>query len=742
MVVPLQVVIGATSYDEGADGATPDMVAEALQDVHAGAARRGRRRRRCSDVYEAAAEDGAEEIVSVHLSGEMSGTFESAQLAARDAPVPVLAVDTRQVGFATGFAALAAAAVAAMPGARAEEAAEAALARAEAATSLFYVDTLEYLRRGGRIGAAAALLGGALAVKPLLQIDDGRVAPLEKVRTRLAGAGPAGGARGRGRRGRGRSTSRVAHLASPDRAEQLAAKLADAARATWRSRGAVRRARRGARRPRRAGHGRGRAWRRRSTDPRGSSTGRSPGRSGAGRGCVPSVAACVLEAPPDAGCRLATAGAAERRAGGGAARRAGAGAVRPAHAHPPSAAPLRSRSRRRLPSPGRRRSRCPGGTRRGGPAGRPAACSRGRVALGPGQLAVVAVVVALALAATAWWVLRGGGRVELPRAGRRSGRRRGRAAGAPSVAGPSVRSVGRARRPRWSSTWPARCAARASWCSSPVPGWSTPLEAAGGARRGVDLAGLNLARLLVDGEQIVVGVPPPPGPAAVRGGLAGPGPGALVNLNTATPAELEALPGVGPVTAAGDPGLAHRATAASRVRRRAARGLRHRRRDPGRPRPAGDGVRVTRAARRRAPPRPADAGRRRRRLGWRPAGVAGAAAGDRWGSRSLGAARPARRGRRTTATRAGGGIAARRGGLAGRGGRGRRHRAAAGRRAWPPVRWPRWRRAGSAVQAELVVTSDPRPVDRPVRRPGDAARPRCGCSTRAGAGWRPGRRCW
>ena len=48
---------------------------------------------------------------------------------------------------------------------------------------LFYVDTLEHLRRGGRIGAAAALVGTALAVKPLLHVVDGRIAPLEKVRT-------------------------------------------------------------------------------------------------------------------------------------------------------------------------------------------------------------------------------------------------------------------------------------------------------------------------------------------------------------------------------------------------------------------------------------------------------------------------------------------------------------------------------------------------------------------------------
>ena len=74
------------------------------------------------------------------------------------------------------------------------------------------------------------------------------------------------------------------------------------------------------------------------------------------------------------------------------------------------------------------------------------------------------------------------------------------------------------------------------------------LDAAGGARRGVDLTSLNLARPLVDGEQILVGVAVPTG---VAGTLGTPGEtGALVNINTADPLTLESLPGVGPVTAA------------------------------------------------------------------------------------------------------------------------------------------------------------------------------------------------
>ena len=224
VVVPLQVVIGAEVFDEGSEGATPATVAEALREFRPVSTSRPAPAAML-EVYEAAAADGAEAVVSIHLSGEMSGTFESAQLAAREASIPVIAVDGRQVGVATGYAVLAAADVLAAGGS-AEEAAAAARERAAASASLFYVDTLEYLRRGGRIGAAAALFGGALAVKPLLQIADGRVATLEKVRT---------SARALARleelaveaAGEQDVDVCVAHLASPDRAGQLTAKLAE-----------------------------------------------------------------------------------------------------------------------------------------------------------------------------------------------------------------------------------------------------------------------------------------------------------------------------------------------------------------------------------------------------------------------------------------------------------------------------------------------------------------------------------
>lgn len=181
-VVPLQVVIGAKSYDEGVDDeATPATIAGALREWTPVSTSRPTPAVFLA-AYEQAAEQGADEVLSIHLSGDMSGTFESAQLAARDAPIPVRALDTRQLGMATGFAVLAAADVLDRGGAS-EEAAGAASSRAGRTTSLFYVDTLEYLRRGGRIGAAAALLGSALSVKPLLTVREGVITAGERVRT-------------------------------------------------------------------------------------------------------------------------------------------------------------------------------------------------------------------------------------------------------------------------------------------------------------------------------------------------------------------------------------------------------------------------------------------------------------------------------------------------------------------------------------------------------------------------------
>lgn len=180
-VVPLQVMIGTTSYDEGDADVSPQKVAQALA-AHKQVSTSRPAPERFARVYRDAATARSEAVLSIHLSSEVSGTVESALLAARQVDIEVIVVDSRQLGMATGFA-VAAAAAALDEGATAKEAAEIARSRAEATTGLFYVDTLEFLRRGGRVGTAAALVGSALAVKPLLQIEDGRIVQLDKVRT-------------------------------------------------------------------------------------------------------------------------------------------------------------------------------------------------------------------------------------------------------------------------------------------------------------------------------------------------------------------------------------------------------------------------------------------------------------------------------------------------------------------------------------------------------------------------------
>ena len=137
-------------------------------------------------VYEPLVEDGAD-ILSIHLSGGISGTVRAAEQA-RDAliergvaPERVIVLDSRTGCAGHGVMAIAAANAAA-GGAGVQAAADAANALRETMTILFAVDTLEFLRRGGRIGAAQALLGSALKIKPILSIE-GEIFPVERVRT-------------------------------------------------------------------------------------------------------------------------------------------------------------------------------------------------------------------------------------------------------------------------------------------------------------------------------------------------------------------------------------------------------------------------------------------------------------------------------------------------------------------------------------------------------------------------------
>jgi DegV family protein with EDD domain len=180
-VVPLHVVLGRRTGVEGAQ-VSPADVALALTE----------RRQEVSTSRPTPAEfaaayraTGASQVVSVHLSQALSGTVDAATLGAREVAadgIEVRVVDSRTLVMGLGFAVLAAARASAA-GASADDVEQTARDTAAGTTVLFYVATLEHLRRGGRIGAASALLGTALAVKPLLQVVDGAIAPREKVRT-------------------------------------------------------------------------------------------------------------------------------------------------------------------------------------------------------------------------------------------------------------------------------------------------------------------------------------------------------------------------------------------------------------------------------------------------------------------------------------------------------------------------------------------------------------------------------
>lgn len=134
-------------------------------------------------VYEPLAAQ-SRDIVSIHLSGGISGTVEAARQAAAElagSGARIEVIDSRLACGALGMVVLAASA-AARAGADVEAVAARARAAAQATRLWFAVDTLEYLQRGGRIGAAQAWLGGALKIKPILTFD-GEIVPIERVRT-------------------------------------------------------------------------------------------------------------------------------------------------------------------------------------------------------------------------------------------------------------------------------------------------------------------------------------------------------------------------------------------------------------------------------------------------------------------------------------------------------------------------------------------------------------------------------
>ena len=201
IVVPLQLLAGSLSGMDGEPG-----LAAAIEAAVAGGERLTTARpspERFVTAYRQAAAAGADAVVSLHLSGQLSGTVGSADLAAAESPVPVTVVDTRQIGMGLGLAVLAAA-VAAGVDRPASEVAAAARRYAGRARSFFVLDSVRMLLASGRLpgerpppaaagGPAVRAAPGRpaappLAARPILEIGAGRIALLERVRTRAAAA--------------------------------------------------------------------------------------------------------------------------------------------------------------------------------------------------------------------------------------------------------------------------------------------------------------------------------------------------------------------------------------------------------------------------------------------------------------------------------------------------------------------------------------------------------------------------
>lgn len=218
-VVPLHILLDGADLRDGVDDVPPDI--HERQASTAGASPDELR----TAYRQALADSDGAGVVAVHLSAALSSTFGAAQQAAAEVGPEVAVVDSRSTAMGTGFVALAAARAAA---AGADRHAVAAQAHSAIGRSHGYivVHRLDNLRRSGRIGGAAAWLGTALSLKPLLRIDDGKLVLAQRVRTPSKAVatmidrvcevvGPRAAALA------------VHHVANPDGAAEVAAALAE-----------------------------------------------------------------------------------------------------------------------------------------------------------------------------------------------------------------------------------------------------------------------------------------------------------------------------------------------------------------------------------------------------------------------------------------------------------------------------------------------------------------------------------
>ncbi|MCV7444063.1 DegV family protein [Mycobacterium paraense] len=218
-VVPLHILLDGEDLRDGIDDVPDDIYQRHATTAAATPAE-------LANAYQQAlADSGGDGVVAVHISSALSGTCGAAQRTAADLDPNVRVVDSRSAAMGTGFVALAAARAAAAGG-DLDAVAGAATSAVSRGRAFVVVHRLDNLRRSGRIGGATAWLGTALALKPVLRIDDGKLVLAQRVRTvthataamiekvcEVVGDAPAAVA--------------VHHVANPDGAKEVAAALAE-----------------------------------------------------------------------------------------------------------------------------------------------------------------------------------------------------------------------------------------------------------------------------------------------------------------------------------------------------------------------------------------------------------------------------------------------------------------------------------------------------------------------------------
>jgi DegV family protein with EDD domain len=174
-VIPVQVTIDDTTRDEGIE--LNSLAVLAAINVGKNVTTNHPSPQTFQNLFSTLQMQGYTEVIAIH-----SATYAACVTAARESAIPVRVVDSRSIGLGLGFAVMAASA-AVKKGADVNEVAEIASKKGISAQTWLAVETVEHLRKGGRIGTAQAIVGTTLGIKPILQIAGGKVIPFEKVRT-------------------------------------------------------------------------------------------------------------------------------------------------------------------------------------------------------------------------------------------------------------------------------------------------------------------------------------------------------------------------------------------------------------------------------------------------------------------------------------------------------------------------------------------------------------------------------